>query len=291
MISVVGLTKRYGDHLALDDVDIEVPAGAVYGLVGPNGAGKTTMLAILSRLRRPTEGDVVIDAPRSRVALLPDAPRFERWLTGREVVELSRSFASGIEEEATERVLVQAGLAEAADRRVGGYSRGMLQRLGLAATVVGSPNVLLLDEPASALDPAGRRQVLDLVSEMRGSATVVFSSHILEDVESVCDRVGILARGKLVFDGPTDELLASAASRGIRITVRGDAPRAAAVFEDVEWVATVNVESSTQFTLAVTSLDAAQQGLAPRLAMAEVRLVSVEPTGPSLEALFLELTS
>lgn len=291
MISVAGLTKRYGDHLALDDVDIEVPAGAVYGLVGPNGAGKTTMLAILSRLRRPTEGDVVIDAPRSRVALLPDAPRFERWLTGREVVELSRSFASGIEEEATERVLVQAGLAEAADRRVGGYSRGMLQRLGLAATVVGSPNVLLLDEPASALDPAGRRQVLDLVSEMRGSATVVFSSHILEDVESVCDRVGILARGKLVFDGPTDELLASAASRGIRITVRGDAPRAAAVFEDVEWVATVNVESSTQFTLAVTSLDAAQQGLAPRLAMAEVRLVSVEPTGPSLEALFLELTS
>ena len=141
-IETTALTKRYGDTVALTDVGIEVPTGSVYGLVGPNGAGKTTLLGILARLRHPTSGTVRVGG--ARVAVLPDTPRFDGWLTGREVVDLSRTMADPVPpESATEEVIAAAGLADAAHRKVGGYSRGMLQRLGLAAAVVGDPDVRL----------------------------------------------------------------------------------------------------------------------------------------------------
>jgi ABC-type multidrug transport system ATPase subunit len=149
-----------------------------------------------------------IGVTRRRTALLPDTSQFEPWLTGREVVALARRLVAPDEpEESLDGVLRDAGLAEAASRRVCGYSRGMLQRLGLAATVVGRPELLLLDEPASALDPAGRREVLDLISRLRGHATVVLSSHILADVQEVCDAVGILRAGRLLYQGPLETLL------------------------------------------------------------------------------------
>ncbi len=141
--------------------------------------------------------------------MLADAPRFDPWLTGREVVELARHLTD--RQGDVDGVLEQAGLTEAASRRVGGYSRGMLQRLGVAAAIVGRPRLLLLDEPASALDPQGRREVLDLIARLRGSATVLFSSHILGDVQEVCDTVGVLDHGRLRFQGPLDELLVGAA--------------------------------------------------------------------------------
>jgi ABC-2 type transport system ATP-binding protein len=158
ILETQGLVRRYGTHVALDGVDLAVPAGSVYGLVGPNGAGKTTLLAVLAGLRKQSSGSIHLTVPRHAVAVLPDTPQFDPWLTGREVVSLARHLvAPGLPEERVDRVLVDAGLAEAAGRRVGGYSRGMLQRLGIAATVVTEPELLLLDEPASALDPAGRR--------------------------------------------------------------------------------------------------------------------------------------
>lgn len=177
MIRTDGLTKRYGSNLALESVDLDVPDGSVYGLVGPNGAGKTTLLGILAGLRRASEGSVDIAADPKAVAVLPDAPRFDPWLTGREVVDLARHLtAPDSPADRVDEVLGEAGLSDAADRTVGGYSRGMLQRLGVACTLVGSPRLVLLDEPASALDPLGRREVLDLIARMRGSATVLFSS-------------------------------------------------------------------------------------------------------------------
>ncbi|MEX1287368.1 MAG: ATP-binding cassette domain-containing protein, partial [Acidimicrobiia bacterium] len=133
MIETVGLSKRYRDAVALDDVDLSVADGAVYGLVGPNGAGKTTLLALLAGLRRPTEGTIRVDADPMTVAVLPDTPRFDPWLTGREVVELAGHLVAPGEDRVTE-VVGEAGLSDAIDRRVGGYSRGMLQRLGIACT-------------------------------------------------------------------------------------------------------------------------------------------------------------
>ncbi len=170
MISTHQLTKTYGAKTALDGVDLSVPAGSIYGLAGPNGAGKTTLLGILSGLRDATSGDVSVDASRTEIGVLSDTPQFDKWLTGREVVDLSLGLtAPDAEPTRIDEVLHQTGLTEAAGRRVGGYSRGMLQRLGIAATLVSRPRLLLLDEPASALDPQGRREVLDLIARLRGA--------------------------------------------------------------------------------------------------------------------------
>lgn len=291
MIRVRSLSKHYGGQRALDDVTMTIPVGSVYGLVGPNGAGKTTMLSILAGLRRPTSGEATIDAPRTRRAVLPDTPRFDAWLTAREIVELAANLAGRRDASAVDRVLGEAGLTEAADRAVGGYSRGMLQRLGIAAALVGDPVVVLLDEPAAALDPAGRREVLNLVGRLRGTATVVFSSHILSDVQAVCDRVGILHRGRLRYEGPVEALLEQAAETAYTVRVRGDAAGVIAALAPLSWVDDVELVMTGTVRIAVSSVAAAERGLVPALAKTGVPVVSIEPEEVTLEQAFLELTS
>lgn len=291
MITTTNLVKRYDGVEALSGVDLQVPKGTVYGLVGPNGAGKTTLLSILAGLRPPTSGAVTIEANPSRIAVLPDAPRFEPWLTGREVVELAKSLtAPKTPAQAVDRVLEQAGMSEAADRRVGGYSRGMLQRLGVAATVVSEPEVMILDEPASALDPTGRRDVLDLVRSVRGEATVIFSSHILGDVQEVSDSLGILDRGRLLFQGTADELLLNHAGPTYRIRLRKELESVADRLEAEPWVDSVEAISDRDLRIRVTSLDTAERRLIPVLAGLGARVISIEPESPTLEDVFLEIT-
>ncbi|MGI5246596.1 ABC transporter ATP-binding protein [Dactylosporangium sp. CA-139066] len=291
ILRTTGLAKRYGRHVALDAVDLAVPRGAVYGLVGPNGAGKTTLLAILAGLRRPTTGTVHCELPRQRVALLPDTPQFDPWLTGREVVALARNLVAGKESgPRIDDALHAAGLAEAADRRVGGYSRGMLQRLGIAATVVGDPELLLLDEPVSALDPAGRREVLDLVLRLRAQATTVLSSHILADVQEVCDTVGILRAGRLLYQGPLDNLLVGRAVPAYRVRLRESVEPVAEHLRREEWVTGVDQEGHA-LRVGVRSLAEAELRLPQALAAADARVVSFEPLAADLESVFLELTS
>ncbi len=291
MIQTHGLTKRYGATVALDAVDLSVPGGAVYGLVGPNGAGKTTLLGLLSGLRRPSGGNVSVDADRSRVAVLPDTPRFDEWLTGREVVEFAlRLSRHSVDGERVEAVLADAGLSDAADRVVRGYSRGMLQRLGIAATVVADPQLVLLDEPASALDPLGRREVLDLIGRLRGSATVLFSSHILSDVQEVCDTVGVLDHGRLLFQGPITDLLVGSAIPRYLIRCRPPLEPAERALSAAGWVDDVERLGEDELAVSVTSLEAAEAGLAAVLAEAGTRVVSIVPEGVTLERAFLELT-
>jgi len=289
IVKTTGLTKRYGTHTALDGVDLAVPEGSVYGLVGPNGAGKTTLLALLAGLRKPTAGELTIAVAKRKVALLPDTPQFDPWLTGREVVELARGLM-GVAAD-PDRVLADAGLADAADRRVGGYSRGMLQRLGLAATIVGEPEVLLLDEPASALDPAGRREVLDLIARMRGHATVILSSHILGDVQEVCDTVGVLRAGRLLFQGPMANLLVGRAVPAYRIKLRPPTDGVAAALRARAWVTSVEPDGPDTLRCNVSSLAEAESRLPEALAEAGARVVSLAPLAPDLEDVFLELTS
>jgi ABC-2 type transport system ATP-binding protein len=290
-IRTSALRKRYGPHAALDGVDLEVPKGSVYGLVGPNGAGKTTLLAILAGLRRPTSGGVQLASERRRVATLPDTPAFEPWLTGREVVDLAR--ALGAPEAPAARVdgvLADAGLADAAGRRVGGYSRGMLQRLGLAAAVVGDPEVLLLDEPCSALDPAGRREVLDLVARLSGRATVLLSTHILADVQEVCDTVGVLRAGRLLYQGPLDRLLVGRAAPAWTVRCRPPLEPVEAALATQAWVASVERTGAEELLVEVATREAAEAGLVRVLAEAGAHLVRLEPRAADLERVFLELT-
>jgi ABC-2 type transport system ATP-binding protein len=289
MIETRGLVKRYGSVTALDGVDLAVARGAVYGLVGRNGAGKTTLLGILAGLRSPTSGSVAIAVARDDVAVLPDTPRFDPWLTGREVVSLAAHLTSG-DAARVEAVIAEAGLADDLDRAVGGYSRGMLQRLGVACTVVGSPQVVLLDEPASALDPLGRREVLDLIGRLRGSATVLFSSHILGDVQEVCDTVGILDEGNLVFQGPLEDLLVGSAVPRYLVRCRPPIEPVMVSLRDRPWVVGVDPVDGDRFSVMVASLDDAEVRLARALAEAGARVISFAPEAVTLEQAFLELT-
>jgi ABC-2 type transport system ATP-binding protein len=231
-ISTVGLTKHYKGVQAVTDLTLDVPAGAIYGFLGPNGAGKTTVLKILAGLIRPTSGSASVtgiplaagEAYRREVGFLAQEPRFYDWMTGRETVAFVASLspdASTTDRAWIDRVIATAGLADAADRRTGTYSGGMRQRLGIAQALVTRPRVLLLDEPVSALDPIGRREVLDLMSALKGETTVFYSTHILDDVERVSDRVAILDHGRLVREAPTADLLASFTLDQLRVGVGG----------------------------------------------------------------------
>jgi ABC-2 type transport system ATP-binding protein len=213
-------------------------------------------------------------------------------LTGSEVVDLARSLTNpSVPPRRVNEVLEQSGLADASLRPVGGYSRGMLQRLGVAATVVGRPSLLMLDEPSSALDPSGRREVLDLITRLRGEATVVFSSHILGDVQEVCDTVGILQTGELLFQGPLEELLVGSAVPTYRLRVRPPAADAISALQRAPWVRSVKPLTDDEVRISVESVEAAERNLAAVLANTGARIVSFGPEAATLEQVFLELTS
>lgn len=288
MIVTHGLTKRYGTTTALEDVDLVVATDAVYGLVGPNGAGKTTLLGLLSGMRRATSGTVHIEADHKGIAVLPDTPRFDPWLTGRETVALAAALTGDLER--VDPVIDEAGLTDARDRAVGGYSRGMLQRLGVACTLVGSPRLILLDEPASALDPLGRREILDLIARLRGSATVLFSSHILADVQEVCDTVGILDRGRLLFQGPIEKLLVGSAVPRYVVRCRPPIESVAESLRRRPWITEVEQTGPDEVAVAVERLEDAETKLVGALAEAGAKVVSLGPEAITLERAFLEVT-
>jgi ABC-2 type transport system ATP-binding protein len=241
-LSVHGLEKRYGSVDALKGVDLEVEDGELFGLLGPNGAGKSTLVKIAVGLVRATHGQAEVAgvragsrAARAQLGYLAELFRFPAWYTADEVLGLHQKLA-GSDGGATERqhLLERVALADARDRRVGAMSKGMQQRLGIAQALVGSPRLLLLDEPTSALDPAGRRIVRELLEELRDrGVSVLLNSHLLSEIELVCDRVAILRAGEVISAGSPAEL---SRPRGIELetdegvrTIEGatreDAPR------------------------------------------------------------------
>ncbi|HEX4491153.1 MAG TPA: ATP-binding cassette domain-containing protein [Acidimicrobiia bacterium] len=233
VIEVEGLAKTYrrrsGRFRALDGVDLSVPAGGVYGFLGPNGAGKTTTIRCLLGLSRPTAGSCRLlgaDAPRAlptviaRVGSLVETPGLNSGLTGRQALTVLATSA-GLGRTQVDHALERVGLATRADDLARGYSLGMRQRLGLAIALLKDPEVLILDEPANGLDPAGIREIRELVRDLRTEGRTVFlSSHLLGEIEQVCDRVAILAAGRTVIEGPIDEVLAAARPKSMWVKVR-----------------------------------------------------------------------
>ena len=305
-----GLTKRFGGAggvLAVNGLDLDVPAGSVFGLLGPNGAGKTTTLRLITGLARPTGGTVAIDGiqvageadrglgTRRSIGVLDQDPRYYGWMTGRELVVLagrlqglSSSDAAG---RATETLDV-VGLSDAAKRRISGYSGGMRQRLGIAQALVSRPRLLVLDEPVSSLDPEGRRDLLELIAGLRGDATVVFSTHVLADVERICDRVAILDRGRLVTEGPLEALLAAHARPIYRLVPAPGQGEAVSALVDRLRAAPWAVDVTTGDDLvrvAVSDPVAAADGILPLVVAAGVVLEGFERARPTLEDVFLEL--
>ncbi len=295
VVRTSGLTRDYGGA-GLFDVDLSVPRGSVYGLVGPNGAGKTTLLSILTGMRRSDRGEVRLSVPRSDIAVCPDVPEFDTWLTAYEVVDLARSLIGAARNNArtaTDSVtdaLAAAGLADVADRQVGGFSRGMSQRLGVACALVGDPELLILDEPTSALDPAGRADLLALVAGLRGRRTVIFSSHILDDVQRVADQVGILRQGRLLYQGATQSLIDEHLAPRWLIRIAGDTTLLRAELDAQPWVTRVEPIGTDSVRVDGVSIEAGERGIPVAVAACRERLVSCEPVAADLEAAFLALT-
>jgi ABC-2 type transport system ATP-binding protein len=214
-VSLSGLTKRYGDRVAVESLTIDVPTGVVAGFVGPNGAGKTTTMAMLLGLVAPSAGTgMVLGTPMSdpagylsRVGALIEGPAFYPGLSGKENLAVLAA-AGGADPAGILGVLELAGLAERADDRFRRYSFGMKQRLGIAAALLGDPDLLILDEPINGLDPAGVREMRELISGLAGAErTVLVSSHVLAELEQVCDWLIVIDGGRLLFQGPADELV------------------------------------------------------------------------------------
>jgi ABC-2 type transport system ATP-binding protein len=232
-IEVQDLSKSFGSQPALSGVTFSVLRGAVHGFLGPNGAGKTTAIKIILGLSAADSGQVkVLGEPLSfgrrhnflqHLNYLPQDPVFPEGLTGREALTLVAGMYRINRHKSRlriEKLLEYFELQSAANRRVGVYSRGMQQRLGLAAVLLTEPELLILDEPVSALDPDGRRRVLDLINRLKGRATIFFSSHILADVERICDHITIIDRGRKLLDAETSDLLTRYAMEQYIITVR-----------------------------------------------------------------------
>ena len=211
-----GLRKRYGRQVAVDDVSLEVRRGQVVGLLGPNGAGKTTVIKMLLDLARPDAGEAMLlgrpaadPSARAKVGYLPELFRYQPWLSAAEVIALHvRLSGVRVPEQSQRESLALVGLAGRAGDRVGGFSKGMQQRLGLAVALVADPELVVLDEPTSALDPPGRVDVRDIVLALKArGVAVLLNSHLIGEVERVCDRVVILDRGRVAASGTLAELL------------------------------------------------------------------------------------
>jgi ABC-2 type transport system ATP-binding protein len=304
-IRTEGLNRRYGEVQAVRDLDLIVPEGSIFGFLGRNGAGKTTTIRLITGLARPDSGRAWVngvettdgdDRGRTQFGYLPQEPAFYGWMTTVGYLDhVGRLF--GIPEaERRERVselLHLVDLEGAANRRVGGFSGGMKQRLGLAAALIHRPSVLILDEPMAGLDPAGRRDVLDLMEALRSHVTIFFSTHILADVERVCDTVGILHEGRLIEVAGREELMSRYSSDVAELTVRGESaeglPAFAAELETQPWVSGVTVEESR---VRVAAIDAAagQVALLPLVVKHNLPLLRYEWVRPNLEEIFLSLS-
>ena len=306
-VTITNLTKRYGAGIvALDHLNLAVPSGSIFGFLGPNGAGKTTTLRLLTGLATATDGTATVAGVRTggtdgrlprNIGYLDQDPRFYGWMRGRElldmVAQLHGLHGAALRQRVGE-VLEIVGLQDAANRRIGGYSGGMRQRLGIGQALINQPRVLFLDEPVSSLDPEGRRDVLEIVSRLRGTATVFMSTHILNDVERVCDRVAILHLGRLVVEGPIDELLDRYAQPIYELVPEPQQPgaieRLAVVMRGQPWTHEVRTTPDT-VRVFVNDPKVAGPAILPLVVSSGVGLVRYERARPSLEDVFLRLVA
>ena len=291
IIETKHLTKLYGNHTVLDDINLAVRQGSVYGLVGPNGAGKTTLLSIIAGLRQQSNGEVRVAVPKQHIAVCPDSPAFEPWLTALEVMQLAAGLV-GVTRTTAELtdLLTEAGLGDAVDNKVGGFSRGMTQRLALATTIVADPELIILDEPSSALDPRGRVEVLDMVARMGSRSTVIFSSHILTDVQRVCDTIGVLKEGKLIYQGELRTFLDQNVNAVWEIHTRNVPTNFKRLLEKHDWVTEVKELAANTFHIEANSASEAEKQLAKAIGATDAQLISIEPVDSDLEHAFLKLT-
>ena len=302
VIAVEGLTKRFSSGwpgrppaTVLDGLSLSVRQGEIYGFLGPNGSGKTTTIKVLMGLIKATSGTAELfgkpagDVPtRRRIGFLPEAPYFYDYLTAEEFLAFYGHLAHLDREVVAERVphlLDMVGLAEARTRQLRKFSKGMLQRVGLAQALIHDPELVILDEPMSGLDPIGRKQVRDLILALRDQGkTVFFSTHIIPDVEMICDRVGVIVKGKLLTTGRVDELVSHGHTQSVEIVCRGiEIERVPAI----RAIAARVLQRGSQALIVLAQPDHLQKALDENRQHGGT-LISVTPQKGSLEELFFQ---
>ena len=305
-VRTTALTKTYDGASVVDAIDLAVPSNSVFGFLGPNGAGKTTTMKMLLGLIRPTSGsgsifglDITADSAevRRRIGYLPQEPKFYPHLTARETLRFAAGFffsgpADRIEARIDE-MLDLVDMAQRADRPVKTLSGGEMQRLGIAQAQIHAPDLLILDEPAAALDPLGRRDVLAILERFRATSTVFYSTHILDDVQRVSDMVCILKAGRIVRQGPLADVLSSDQGPVFTAVIEGDVARARAALLAQSWVDDVAVDggaASASLRITVNDAEAAEARL-QRVLLADDALVVKEFSRPAttLEDVFIDL--
>ncbi|MBK9055223.1 MAG: ABC transporter ATP-binding protein [Chloroflexi bacterium] len=300
------LSKQYDQVIALESLNLTVPAGSVFGFLGRNGAGKTTTIRLLTGLAQPTAGSAWVagvemtngdSRGRAQFGYLPQDPTFYNWMTPVEYLDyVARLFEMDgpTRQQRIAEMIELVGLKGAAKRRIGGFSGGMHQRLGIAQAMIHQPPVLLLDEPTSALDPAGRYEVLELIDQLRGQVTVFLSSHILADIERVCDRVAIIHQGKLLLVAERDELLARYATNVLALELARESSERvgafAAALQTQPWCAGLTQEGAS-LKVAVHDLPLAKEAILPLIVEHHLSLNRYEWVRPTLEEIFLKLSA
>ena len=295
-LEVRGLTRRFGTRAAVQDLDLRVQPGDLYGFLGPNGAGKTTSMRCILGLIKRDAGQVSIfgesDPVKQRafVGSIIEAPRFQEWMSGRANLELACAYAGQGDAADRAEALLRVGLADRADDRVRTYSHGMRQRLGIARALVGRPQLLLLDEPTNGLDPRGMREVRDLLRMLvkRDGLTVFISSHLLAEIELLCNRVGILDQGQLTAEGEVATLVRDlAGDETIELGV-GDPDRARTSIDALEGAELVGEGAAGRLRVTLRGVAVAQ--LNAKLVADGVAVSAIVPQGRRLEELYLAST-
>jgi ABC-type multidrug transport system ATPase subunit len=294
VVEVEGLRKHFGAIVAVRDLSLRIPRGGVFGLLGPNGSGKTTTIGLLLGLIRPTGGSIRLfgtDVREShepalrRIGAMVESPAFYPDLSGRANLRYFQGIGSGVAGRTVDELLRLVGLAERADSKFRTYSLGMKQRLGIAYALLGSPDLVFLDEPTNGLDPAGMAEIRDLIIRLKKSGhTIVLSSHLLHEVEVVCDDVAILSRGQLIAQGSVQELLHTQGAVRLKTT---DDERAGQILGALDWVSSVRVEDG--YLVAGVSPDRSAD-LTRALCGQDVFVTEMVPKTVSLESYFLQVT-
>ncbi len=292
VIQTRDLTKTYGSIIAVNKLSMDVPRGRIFGLLGPNGSGKTTTLSILLGLTSQTSGNFSLfedgaahtDALH-RIGAIVETPAFYPYLSGRNNLAYFQAISGKPDRQELDRLLDTVGLGTRANDKFHTYSLGMKQRLGLAYALLGDPEILILDEPTNGMDPAGMAEIRDLIRRLgTGGRTVLLSSHLLHEVEAVCDSVAILAKGKLIAQGDVSELLGAGAQIQFRTT---DDAKAKEVISSIDWVK--GVEEEEGYLLANAPTERSGE-LTAALSGAGVYVTEMRPRAKTLEQYFLEVT-
>jgi ABC-2 type transport system ATP-binding protein len=306
VIQTQNLSKSYGSFHALKSLNLSVPANSIVGFLGPNGAGKSTTIKLLLGLTKPTAGsgtifglDVVNENQdiRRRVGYLAQNPNFYEHMTARQIMDFTARFffkgPDNLIRERIEETLKLVGLDDKADRPVRGFSGGERQRLGIAQAQVNYPDLLILDEPAAALDPQGRRDVLEVMEKLRKHTTIFFSTHILDDVQRVSDHVIILNHGELIAQGSVEELLSIGLGLNYKLVLKGDGARVQKHLLSLAWVNEVIIghqNGGTSLTIMVEDEDSAEQFLLREVLLDEnIRVLEFNRNKQNLEEFFLNL--